>query len=64
MSKIKMMYKGKMPFVRILGFGEFHKGKAFEIDESEVERYLRFGDFKVIKDVKKQDKKGGKKCQK
>jgi len=57
MSKIKMMYKGKMPFVRILGYGEFRKGKVFEIDESEVEKYLRFGDFKIIKEIKKESKK-------
>lgn len=64
MSKIKMKYKGKMPFVKILGYGEFHKDKVFKIDESEVEKYLRFGDFKVIKEIEKQNKKGGKKCQK
>jgi hypothetical protein len=64
MAKIKMMYKGKKPFVRILGFGEFYKDKAFEIEESEIERYLRFGDFKVVKDTKKQEIKRGGKCQK
>ena len=57
MSKTKMMYEGKMPFVRILGYGEFYKDKVFEVDESEVEKYLRFGDFKVIKEPKNKMKK-------
>jgi len=52
---MKIIYNGKQEKVKILGIGDFEKGKIYEVEEKQGDRLLKISGFKKI------EKKGGKK---
>ncbi len=52
----KIIYEGNRKSIRILGLGDFKRGKKYDVSSKEAERLLRIEGFREVK-----TKKGGNK---